>query len=200
MTNNLVFIMNKAVAITNMNNSVSASTHIQHRTFERRQLIPEQEQVLWKIQRGSVRALTWDENGVYTTLGYWGVGDIVGYSLSRVQPYHLECISGVELASIPSEKLHENLDQLLSRIQRTEELVSIVNSKRVSTRIWQFLIWLSDKFSRDLQDGKLIDLHITHQEIADVLNTTRVTVTRVLRDLEDEGKLRRHKRWLIISA
>ncbi|TWH53795.1 Crp/Fnr family transcriptional regulator [Dulcicalothrix desertica] len=192
--------MNKAVAITNMNNSISTSTHIQHRTLERRQLIPEQERVLWKIQRGSVRALTWDENGVYTTLGYWGVGDIVGYSLSRVQPYHLECISGVELASIPSEKLHENLDQLLSRIQRTEELVSIVNSKRVSTRIWQFLIWLSDKFSRDLEDGKLIDLHITHQEIADVLNTTRVTVTRVLRDLEDEGKLRRHKRWLIISA
>ncbi|BDA69211.1 CRP/FNR family transcriptional regulator [Rivularia sp. IAM M-261] len=192
--------MNKAVAITNMNNSVSTSTRVQHRTLERRQLIPEQEQVLWKIQRGSVRALTWDENGVYTTLGYWGVGDIVGYSLSRVQPYHLECISGVELASIPSENLHENLDQLLSRIQRTEELVSIVNSKRVSTRIWQFLIWLSDKFSRDLEDGKLIDLHITHQEIADVLNTTRVTVTRVLRDLEDEGKLRRHKRCLIISV
>lgn len=192
--------MNKAVAITNTNNSVSTSTHVQHRTLERRQLIPEHEQVLWKIERGSVRALTWDENGVYTTLGYWGVGDIIGYSLSRVQPYHLECISGVELASIPSENLHENLDQLLSRIQRTEELVSIVNSKRVPTRIWQFLIWLSDKFGRDLEDGRLIDLHITHQEIADVLNTTRVTVTRVLRDLEDEGKLRRHKRWLIISA
>ncbi|MBW4604765.1 MAG: Crp/Fnr family transcriptional regulator [Calothrix sp. FI2-JRJ7] len=192
--------MNKAVAITNTNNSIYTSTRVLHRTLERRQLIPEHEQVLWKIQSGSVRALTWDENGVYTTLGYWGVGDIVGYSLSRVQPYHLECISGVELASIPSENLHENLDQLLSRIQQTEELVSIVKSKRVSTRIWQFLIWLSDKFGRDLEDGRLIDLHITHQEIADVLNTTRVTVTRVLRDLEDEGKLRRHKRWLIIRA
>lgn len=192
--------MNKAVAITNTNNSVSTPTHVQHRTLERRQLIPEHEQVLWKIERGSVRALTWDENGVSTTLGYWGVGDIIGYSLSRIQPYHLECISGVELVSIPSEKLHENLEQLLSRIQRTEELVSIVNSKRVPTRIWQFLIWLSDKFGRDLEDGRLIDLHITHQEIADVLNTTRVTVTRVLRDLEGEAKLRRHKRWLIIRA
>lgn len=185
-------------AATIKNNSISA--HVQHRTFERRQLIPQQEQVLWKIQRGSVRALTWDENGVYTTLGYWGVGDIVGYSLSRIQPYQLECISGVELASVDAENLHENLDQLLSRIQRIEELVSIVNSKRVSTRIWQFLIWLSDKFGRDLQEGKLIDLHITHQEIADVLNTTRVTVTRVLRDLEEQGKLKRHKRWLIINV
>lgn len=188
--------MNKTVVRT----SNSISTDIQHRTFERRQLIPQQDKVLWKIQRGSVRALTWDENGVYTTLGYWGVGDIVGYSMTRVQPYHLECISGVELTSIPPESLHENLDKLLSRIQRTEELVSIVNNKRVYTRTWQFLVWLSDKFGRDLQEGKLIDLPITHQEIADVLNTTRVTVTRVLRNLEDEGKLKRNKRWLVLTA
>lgn len=188
--------MNKASVRT----SNSISSDIQHRTLERRELIPQQDQALWKIQRGSVRALTWDEDGVYTTLGYWGVGDIIGYSLSRIQPYQLECISGVELTSIPLEKLHENLDKLLSRIQRTEELVSIVNSKRVSTRTWQFLVWLSDKFGRDIQEGRLIDLPITHQEIADVLNTTRVTVTRVLRDLEDEGKLKRHKRWLVLTA
>lgn len=188
--------MNNTLAIANTSSSFRAD--IQYRTLERRQLIPQNDKALWQIRRGSVRALTWDENGVYTTLGYWGTGDIIGYSLSRIQPYHLECITGVELTSVPASHLHENLDKLLSRIQRTEELVSIVNCKRVSTRVWQFLGWLSDKFGRDLQEGRLIDLHITHQEIADVLNTTRVTVTRVLRDLENEGKLKRHKRWLII--
>ncbi|BAZ12022.1 Crp/Fnr family transcriptional regulator [Calothrix sp. NIES-4071] len=184
---------------TSVRTSNSISTNIQHRTLERRELIPQHDQVLWQIERGSVRAVTWDENGVYTTLGYWGVGDIVGYSMTRVQPYHLECISSVELTSVPSESLHENLDKLLLRIQRTEELVSIVNSKRVYTRTFNFLVWLSEKFGRELQEGKLIDLPITHQEIADVLNTTRVTITRVLRDLENEGKLKRHKRWLVIT-
>jgi len=41
--------------------------------------------------------------------------------------------------------------------------------------VWQFLLWLSNKFGRELKQGKLIELVITHQEIADVLNTTRVT-------------------------
>jgi CRP-like cAMP-binding protein len=186
--------MNNTVTITN----TFISANIQYLTLERRQLIPENDQMLWQIQRGSMRALTWDENGVYTTLGYWGVGDIVGHSLSRIQPYQLECITSVELTSVSKENLCNSLDRILLRIQRTEELVSIVNSKRVSTRIWQFLKWLSDKFGRDLKDGMLIDLPITHQEIADVLNTTRVTVTRVLRDLENEGRLKRHKRWLVI--
>jgi CRP-like cAMP-binding protein len=73
--------------------------------------------------------------------------------------------------------------------------MSIINFKRVSLRIWQFLLWLINKFGRELEQGKLIELAITHQEIADVLNTTRVTVTR---QLEVEGKLRKHRHNLIL--
>jgi CRP-like cAMP-binding protein len=188
--------MNRALSSTN----TIILSKIKHRTFGRHELISEESKEIWQIQRGIVRAITWDENGECMTLGYWGTGDIIGYSLSCVSPYHLECLTHVEVTSVPLQTLSKNLDVLLSHIQHTEQLISIVNCKGASTRIWQFLLWLSDRFGRDMEKGRLIDIQITHQEIADVLNTTRVTITRMLKDLENEGKLQRHKRMFILMS
>jgi CRP-like cAMP-binding protein len=60
-------------------------------------------------------------------------------------------------------------------------------------------VWLGEKFGRDLEQGKLIDLNVTHQDISEVLNTTRVTVTRLLQKFEEEGKISRHKRSIVLS-
>ncbi len=68
----------------------------------------------------------------------------------------------------------------------------------MSLRLWQFLVWLSEKFGREVEQGKLIDLNITHQEISEVLNTTRVTVTRLLQQFEEEGALIRYKHRIIL--
>jgi CRP-like cAMP-binding protein len=93
---------------------------------------------------------------------------------------------------------HQAVDAFLSHIQQAEELLSIVHRKPISMRLWQFLVWLSDKFGREVEQGRLIDLGVTHQEMAEVLNTTRVTVTRLLQEFEEEGVLLRHKRRLIL--
>ena len=87
---------------------------------------------------------------------------------------------------------------MLFHIQQTEELLNIVHRKPVSLRLWQFLIWLSKKFGRDVEQGQLIDLGITHQEIAEAINTTRVSVTRMLQQFEEEGMLLRHQRRFIL--
>jgi len=50
--------------------------------FNRRDKIPPRSDVLWLIQHGAVRTLTWSEEGTAITLGYWGPGDIVGYPLT----------------------------------------------------------------------------------------------------------------------
>ncbi len=58
---------------------------------------------------------------------------------------------------------------------------------------------MSEKFGRDLEQGKLIDLNITHQDISEVLNTTRVTVTRILQQFEEQGKISRHKPSIVLN-
>ncbi|MBD2293720.1 Crp/Fnr family transcriptional regulator [Anabaena sphaerica FACHB-251] len=167
--------------------------------FTRRSIIPNRNDVLWRIKRGIVRTLTWNEDGTSITLGYWGLGDIVGYPLSKVTPYQIECLTSVEATIIPPHLWHEDIKALLYHIQQAEELLSILHRKPTSLKLWQFLVWLGEKFGRDLEHGRLIDLNITHQDISEVLNTTRVTVTRLLQKFEEEGKILRHKRSIVLN-
>lgn len=168
--------------------------------FSRHDLIPPKENILWRIERGAVRTVTWSEQGTLITLGYWGLGDIVGQPLSRIIPYQIECLTSVEASILPSQLWHQILDSMLLHIQQSEELLSIIHRKLVSLRLWQFLIWLSQKFGRDVDRGILIDIGVTHQEIAEVINTTRVSVTRLLQQFEEEGRLKRHQRRLILCS
>ncbi|MEH2355148.1 Crp/Fnr family transcriptional regulator [Nostoc sp.] len=181
-----------------VSNSCAFSRQLPQQIFTRREVIPPQNDVLWRIECGAVRTLTWSEDGTFITLGYWGLGDLIGYPLSRVKPYQIECLTGVEVSIVPPHLWHQDINALLSHIQQAEDLLRIVHRKPISLRLWQFLVWLSEKFGRDVDKGKLIDLNVTHQDIAEVLNTTRVTVTRLLQQLEEEGTVLRHKRRIIL--
>ena len=181
-----------------LSNSSALGGQLPQQIFTRREVIPLQNDVLWRIEHGAVRTLTWSEDGTFITLGYWGLGDLIGYPLSKVKPYQIECLTGVEISIVPPHLWHQDINALLSHIQQAENLLSIVHRKPISLRLWQFLVWLSEKFGRDVDKGKLIDLNVTHQDIAEVLNTTRVTVTRLLHQLEEEGTVLRHKRRIIL--
>lgn len=186
--------------LPNVSHESNLAEHLPQRLFSRREILPSCQNVLWRIERGAVRTLTWSEDGLFITLGYWGAGDLIGYSLSKVQPYQIECLTSVEVSIIPPQLWYINLDAFLSHIQDSEQLLSIVHSKPISLRLWKFLVWLSEKFGRDVEQGKLIDLNITHQEISEVLNTTRVTVTRLLQQFENQGVLVRYKRRIILCS
>lgn len=50
-----------------------------------------------------------------------------------------------------------------------------------------------------VEQGQLIDLRLTHQEIAEVIGTTRVTVTRLLKQFEREAIITSRRRLIILS-
>jgi CRP-like cAMP-binding protein len=185
-------------SLTHTLSSKSLSEQLSLKIFARKETIPLRNDILWRIERGAVRTVTWAEDGTFITLGYWGPGDLIGSPLSKVQPYQIECLTSVEVSIIPSYIWHQDINALFTHIQHTEELLSIVHLKPISLRLWKFLVWLSDKFGRNIEQDKIIDINITHQEIAEVLNTTRVTITRLLQKFEEEGVLLRYKRQIIL--
>lgn len=166
--------------------------------LSRRDQIPPQTDLLWRIERGVVRTLSWSEEGTQIILGYWGPGDIVGYPLSKLSPYVIECLTSVEIRILPEALWVQALDAIVLHIQQIEKLLSIVHRNPISLRLWQLLGWLAHKFGRDVEQGRLIDLEITQQELAEAINTTRVTVTRLLQQFELEGRLRRQHRQLVL--
>ncbi len=168
------------------------------RTFCRRELLPLEPDVLWLIDRGAVRTSTWNDDGSTITLGYWGSKDVVGMPLSRLSPYQIECLTSVEATPLTREQWHILGEAMIRHCHQSEQLLHITRSGKIKQRLHYFLFWLSHKFGRVVDLGYLIDLRLTHQELADVIGTTRVTVTRLLREFEEEQVIERVRGHLII--
>jgi len=173
-------------------------TQLTQRTFYRRDVISLQPNVLWRIERGVVRTLTWSESGTTVVLGYWGSGDVVGQALSKLQPYQIECVTGVAASYVPLENGDKVLEAIFCHTQQTEELLSIVRQESVYPRLLQLLIWLARKFGHPVERGQSLDLQLTHQDLAETIGITRVTVTRLLSQFEHSGIIHRHRRQIIL--
>ncbi|TVQ16766.1 MAG: Crp/Fnr family transcriptional regulator [Leptolyngbya sp. DLM2.Bin15] len=172
-------------------------SRLQGRQFNRKDLLPINSDCIWKIDSGLVRTFTWDESGRIMTLGFWGAGDVVGYPLSYLDPYFIECLTPVTVWQVLPDSSYVK-QALWQRVGKSEEFLSIVHQHDVGGRLMHLLIWLADQFGQPIAEGQLLDVHLTHQLLAETAHTTRVTVTRILNQWEREGKLKRSTRSLIL--
>ncbi|WP_096663933.1 Crp/Fnr family transcriptional regulator [Dolichospermum compactum] len=169
--------------------STSANNTQQH--FTRRSLLPSKKGALWRIESGFVMNYTYLEDGTTVALGLWGAGDTVGELLSTMKPYQIECLTNVEATIVPVDDWNQLTNTLLDHIQQAEELMLIRSHRKVETMLMQLLAWLSKKFGSEVEKGRLIDMRLTHEDLATLINSTRVTITRVLGQLEQEGLIDR---------
>jgi CRP-like cAMP-binding protein len=157
-------------------------------SFKRREYLSSQRNHLWRIESGAVRTYTLTDDGMVIVLGFWSEGDVIGQSLTRIQPYEMECLTDVQAQSLHLSEC-DQLDQILfSHLHQAQELLR-VRSGQIYHRFCQLLDWLAEKFGHESEQGHLIKLRLTHQDIADTLGTTRVTVTRLLGQFEREGRI-----------
>ncbi len=168
------------------------------RVLKRHQLIPSRRDLLWHIERGVVRTTTVTEDGLLIILGYWGAGDVVGHAMSQLESYQIECLSEVQVSLLPQAQWNQEVDALLRHIKQLEQLLSIIHHRPVQQRLWQFLTFIAQKFGVKVEQGILINLNLSHQAIAETINVTRGTVTRLFQKFEDEGLLLRQQRQLIL--
>jgi CRP-like cAMP-binding protein len=167
------------------------------RSFKRREFLPDNDQRLWQIEAGAVRTYTLTEDGTIITLGFWEVGDCVGQPLACIVPYGVECLTPVKVRLLLPEDCGNSSQLLLSHLHQTQALLQI-RSGQIYARLRQLLDLLASKFGDESDRGQLIRLRLTHQEIADTIGTTRVTITRLLNQLENEGNLRWIERYILL--
>ena len=156
-------------------------------TFARRSLLPLRHDSLWKIETGVVRTSTLLEDGTSVTLGLWGPGDVVGRVLSKADPYQIECLTPVEVTLLPSSSWHKATEAMILHIQRSGELIEILHCRQSEFALLQILSWLAKRFGQEVEQGQMIDLRLTHEDIATIIGSTRVTVTRLLNSFEKQG-------------
>lgn len=91
------------------------------------------------------------------------------------------------------------LSFLIDRVKVTQETLKNVALERVETRVASALLRLSEKYGRPQEDGLLIDLRLTKQELADMVGTTVETAIRIMSKFKKSGYLNEKDGRVIIK-
>ena len=90
------------------------------------------------------------------------------------------------------------LSVLASRLRITDRKIEGLALSDVTGRITQTLLQLADEQGLPTQEGVLIKDRPTHQDLANMSGTTRETVSRILKRLENQGYIIPRGRDLLI--
>jgi CRP-like cAMP-binding protein len=142
---------------------------------------------LWQIESGVVRAVTYQGDSSLTILGFWGAGDVVGTALLRESIDRLECLTPVMASPLLAENCPDGV--MLAYLHQLQELLVIRSGKRIEEMLLKLLIWLGERFGERQEAGLTLKVLLTHQDLAETLNTTRVTITRSMGQLERQGTI-----------
>lgn len=107
----------------------------------------------------------------------------------------LPSTTALHLFSHAPSVANQMLRHLAQKIQRDSEFRSLLSITNTSRRICTYLVLMQKSAS----DPSVLDNLPTHQDIANMINTSRETVTRALLALAQQGIVRKDGQRLIIT-
>lgn len=94
------------------------------------------------------------------------------------------------LISTQGKVLDTLLRSLCSRLRDSWARIQLLSFNNASQRIRSLLVQLANEYGRKTQDGTLLDIRLTHQDIADMTGVARETATRVIDKLHRDGAIK----------
>lgn len=101
---------------------------------------------------------------------------------------------------LSSPKLCLNLLEVsMGRLRKANEQIHDLTFLDVRSRILKNIHRLSEDYGKPVQGGLLIDLKLTHQQLANIVGTVRETVTKVLQELQDRKVIVIENKRIIVT-
>jgi CRP-like cAMP-binding protein len=155
--------------------------------------IPLMTQGLWQVYRGLVQLSTTHSSGEEVLLGWVQPATFFGHWLTRLESYEAKALSDVYLRWFFLSEI-ENSPRLCNllfvnlsrRLRQSEAMLAIAGERRVEDRLNQLLLLLKAEMGHPIAEGTRIEVRLTHQNLANAIGTTRVTITRLLGKLQRE--------------
>lgn len=190
-----------------------AQEHYRYRTFAKDAQIPTRAGLLYLVQRGTVRLMGTAEanpqpypyqnttpaefqiqTGDETFLGFVGSGQ--PFEIVERSPFTIQAFAHVDNTSIfwmywhdlenfPSFR-REILDAFRYQHQRKLLWLNTLGQRHTIERLLGYLTLLIEEFGEPCKDGHYLPFPLTHAQIASAIGTTRVTVTRLMKELREE--------------
>jgi len=89
-----------------------------------------------------------------------------------------------------SKVLEKMLQILCSRLRESWKRIEILNFKDASQRIKMLFLLLSHDNGQKTPEGVVLNIKLTHQNMADMVGLTRETVTRVIDKFRRDGEIK----------
>lgn len=161
---------------------------------------------IWQIYRGVVELSRIQPDGSEVISGWITADGIFGnlyasstlYRAKSLSDVYARCYSPHDVVRYPS-LARQFIAQFSDRLIKSQQLLAILAVNKVEDRLRHLLLMLKQEIGQPCIDGIRLQVRFTHQHLAEAIHTTRVTITRVLGDFQNQGLIYfDHERHIII--
>jgi CRP/FNR family cyclic AMP-dependent transcriptional regulator len=184
------------------------------RVYRKNQIVFLEEETgnyMYLVLSGKVKVAKSSASGKETLLAIHRPGDFFGeMSLldGKTSPATVSAIEDCKIISVSAADFHKYLmhnekvllqiiNVLCARLRQVWQTQSM-SSSAADVRIRMGIHQLAQKHGIRDAHGTIIDLKITHQELAEMVGTSRETVTRVLAHLKEKGIIEINQRRITL--
>ena len=167
---------------------------------------------IYLVASGLVKICHLTADGKVSTLAFVKTGEVFGElalfdSVERGE--YVESIEACELIRIPKQRIQELMNRDLGialavtklvglRRQRIERRLTNLLFTSNQHRLNHLLLDLAEQFGIAIEGGIRLGLKLSHQEIANLIGTTRETVTILMGKLKTDGLIRAQRQTVIL--
>jgi len=128
----------------------------------------------------------------------------------RWQDVFAEAVTNVRVAGVQKTALTEVIKHrpefamklfasFSERLRQSDEVIESLLHREVSTRLATLILNLSERFGEGNGVGTTLDMRLTHQDLANMIASTREAVSKVMSELQRDGLIEMRNRKIAIS-
>lgn len=165
------------------------------------------------LASGRVKIGSFTEEGKQTILAFIEPGEVFGeLSLlgTKEREEYAETVEKSTVILIPGDAMQQLLVQNPSvtlgvtklyglRRQRVERRLKYLLFRSNRERLVHLLLELAEQYGKQTAEGVQLGIKLSHQDLASIIGSTRETVTVVLGELQNEGRLELGRRKIILT-
>lgn len=164
--------------------------------YQKGEEIPLTDSGFWQVYRGVVQLNRLNDGEREIVLGWVTPNHGFGNNMNGTCHHIAIAVTDVYLRSYKRSQITQNpqlarllLSELSYRLLKLEQIIAINSLRKVEDRLLELLAMLKEEMGHPVATGKRLTVRFTHQNIADAVCATRVTITRILGELQDRNLL-----------
>lgn len=170
-------------------------------------------EILYVLLAGSARMSQVTPEGQHIILRYASPGEAVGLIAvlsEAIYPVTVQAVEVSQFIAWDREGMRRLMEQypsialngmsiLAARVREFQDRVRELSTEKVERRIARALLRLARQTGRKVEDGVLIDMPLSRQDLAEMTGTTLFTVSRTLSQWESRGLIKSKREQVLIS-